>query len=427
LSSTRVCSLLLTFLLISSASAHVSDLNPEAPKPGSPAPVLNFTKLLQAPAGSRTDWPSLHGKVVVLEFWATWCVPCIAEIPILNSLAASLDPHKVQIISVDDEDPAVVASFLKKRPVSGWIGLDASNKLYGRYGVNVRPTTMIIDTNGRVVTTTIRPENLKHDQLLALAAGKPVTLEGAADPKTQAKLNAAVAKGFAEEMGRTGGTANALFEINLSPVDVTAGSPLPTARIATDGLGKMDVVNAEPVTLISAGANIPLTRITNIGALSTRLYNLHIEAPNADPKQLASAVELAISSGIGLHIEHHTEITDVYVLMAMPEAKNHLLESTDAGFAFINPKTQRLQCLNGSADQIAAALEKTLGIPVVNETGLSGKATASLQFDSKDIASANAALEKGLDLMLTSAKRPIERVILSPIANASKPSATKPQ
>jgi hypothetical protein len=75
-------------------------------------------------------------------------------------------------------------------------------------------------------------------------------------------------------------------------------------------------------------SNIPLIRITNIGALSTRLYNLHIEAPDADPKQLASAVELAVSSGIGLDIEHHTEITDVYVLTAMPEAKNHLLEST---------------------------------------------------------------------------------------------------
>ena len=311
--------------------------------------------------------------------------------------------------------------------MSGWIGLDSSNKLYGRYGVGVRPTTMIINTNGRIVTTTIHPENLKREQLLALAAGKSVPFGGAADAKVQAKLNADVAKGFAEEMGQTNSATNALFEISVSPVGETPGRPIPDARIATYGAGKLDVTNAGPVTLLSAGTNIPSTRITLIGKPSTRLYNLHIEAPTADSKELASAVELAISSGLGLHIEHQTETTDVYALTALPEAKDHLLESTDVGFALLNPKTHRLQCLKGSTDQIAGALEKGLGMPVVNETGLSGKATASLELDSMDLASAKTALEKGLGLTLIPERRLIEKVILSPIANTSKPSAPNSQ
>ena len=73
------------------------------PAVGQPAPLLTFTQLYGAPEGTKTDWPSLKGKVVVLEFWATWCAPCIAEIPHLNEFATSLAASNVQFISVDDE------------------------------------------------------------------------------------------------------------------------------------------------------------------------------------------------------------------------------------------------------------------------------------------------------------------------------------
>jgi thiol-disulfide isomerase/thioredoxin len=147
------------------------------PTAGQPAPPLTFTQLYGAPDGTKTDWPSFKGKVVVLEFWATWCAPCIAEIPHLNEFATSLAASNVQFISVDDEDPAVVKDFIAKKHMEGWVGV--SKSVFDDYGVQARPTTIVIDTEGRIAAIT-SPGQLQKDQLVALAAGKPVVF--AADP-----------------------------------------------------------------------------------------------------------------------------------------------------------------------------------------------------------------------------------------------------
>lgn len=156
----------------------------------------------------------------MLEFWATWCAPCIAEIPVLNALAESVahssDASKVAIISVDDEEPSVVERFLKTKPISGWVGLDTSGDLYRRYGVLQRPTTIIIGPDGRVVTTT-RPEEITRQKLVALANSRPASFAAKPDEKVQAQSSAALAQAFAEQTGQKTDATQALFEIALSP------------------------------------------------------------------------------------------------------------------------------------------------------------------------------------------------------------------
>jgi len=64
------------------------------PDKGTPAPPVDSLQLLQAPTGAKADWGSLKGKIVILDFWATWCSPCVASLPHLNQLVESLDPTK---------------------------------------------------------------------------------------------------------------------------------------------------------------------------------------------------------------------------------------------------------------------------------------------------------------------------------------------
>jgi thiol-disulfide isomerase/thioredoxin len=180
--------LCLPLLCVSMALSQAADTSPTLPKTGTPAPALGFNDLLHAPAGTRANWRSLRGKVVVLEFWATWCAACIEEIPALNSLQESIDPAKVQFISVGNEDRAVVTAFLKKKPIAGWLGIDTTGKVFGRYGLSSLPATLVIGPDGRVVSTTVGLDELTRDELLDLANGKPVNLTANVDFEGTARL-----------------------------------------------------------------------------------------------------------------------------------------------------------------------------------------------------------------------------------------------
>ncbi len=116
-------SLLFLLMPLASTSVGLTAKSPDV-NPGEPAPPLELEKLLQAPAGMKANWPSLKGNVVVLEFWATWCAPCIAAMPHLNELTEQFKDKAVKFISITDEDEATVAPFLSRRTIkagSAWI------------------------------------------------------------------------------------------------------------------------------------------------------------------------------------------------------------------------------------------------------------------------------------------------------------------
>ncbi len=107
--------------------------------------------VLKDAAGKETPLKSLNGQPFLINLWATWCAPCVAELPTLAKLDAS-GRVKVVTVSQDLEAPEKIAPFLAAHGASGLPGwLDPANDLAAHYDAQTLPTTIYYDAQGREV------------------------------------------------------------------------------------------------------------------------------------------------------------------------------------------------------------------------------------------------------------------------------------
>lgn len=92
----------------------------------------------------------LLGRAVLLNFWASWCEPCRAEMPTLQQIADFYGPDKLLVLAINFKEPAARAiQFAKATGLTLPVLLDADGKMAGQWGVKVFPTTLTLDSRGR--------------------------------------------------------------------------------------------------------------------------------------------------------------------------------------------------------------------------------------------------------------------------------------
>jgi len=130
---------------------------------GQPAPDINF----HPSDGKVVNLASLRGKPVLLDFWATWCAPCVAAMPALAKLYQETAAAGLVMVSIDeDNDPGVAAQFLAKQKIQ-WQNFHDDGEIHSKFPSNGIPYYVLIDRSGKIVFSKV---GYQEDELRASVA-----------------------------------------------------------------------------------------------------------------------------------------------------------------------------------------------------------------------------------------------------------------
>lgn len=156
--------------LVVSAAAPAGQSAPETLTPmGDKPPAPPFT--LPDGEGGELSLADLEGKVVVLNFWATWCPPCRKEMPSMQALWETLRGDSFELLAVnvgEDDDQVFAFRYSFEPPLEFPIVIDADSEVTGRYPVTGLPTTFVVDKQGRLVYRAVGEREWQADGIIDL-------------------------------------------------------------------------------------------------------------------------------------------------------------------------------------------------------------------------------------------------------------------
>lgn len=367
---------------------------------GQPAPAIALQQMLQAPSGAPSTLAGLHGKAVVVEFWATWCGGCVAAIPHLNQLVAEFKDKPVVFLSITDEPTATVQAFLKKRTMGGWIGIDKDAKTFETYGILGRPQTLLIDANG-VLQTAVAPEKLDATLVQELMDGKTM--------KVDERLNAPVAK----PMELVAGVPPPLLQVLIRPAAPPSMSGFaPGAVIKSEG-GRYEYYGLPLRTILYYTEGVDGDRIVGPAMLDEGRYDLSVAVPEGQSKLRKSLMQQMVNATFQLKMHREQRTVPVWVLSATPAAAKKIVVSKAAPSPGFRPNKGEIAGSATTMDVLGSRLKREVGdVEVIDETGMKEPYDFDLNWKSGDTAALVIALRDQLGLKFEQATRPREFLVI---------------
>lgn len=132
-------------------------------------PTLPVEIRLKDMNGREVSLSDFRGKIVFLNFWATWCGPCRIEMPSMERLYTKLKGKDFVMVAIDLQEPASkVKEFFKEYKLSFISLLDSEGEVASRFGIRVIPTTFILDKQGRIIGRALGPREWDGKESIAL-------------------------------------------------------------------------------------------------------------------------------------------------------------------------------------------------------------------------------------------------------------------
>jgi peroxiredoxin len=118
-------------------------------------------------SGLKISHKDFGGKLLVLNFWATWCPPCVEEMPSLNQFAQAMAPSGVVVLGVSvDKNERLYREFLQRQQLEFKVARDPEENISSSYGTFKWPETYVINREGKVVQKYIGPRNWTDPEIV---------------------------------------------------------------------------------------------------------------------------------------------------------------------------------------------------------------------------------------------------------------------
>lgn len=380
---------LVTFLVVLIVFSTTCNDSENGINPGQEAPSLTFEKLIQAPSDSLAI-DQLEGQAIVLEFWATWCGPCIDQIPHFNNLVETSKDKDVQFISITPESLTTVRSFLDDRPIKGWIGIDSDRSIFKNYNILAIPRTVLVYPDGEIAAIT-RANKITKTTISSLAQNQKLDIS---TNITKQNDNSSNIRKVSVQIKPTNETYS---QYTLSPSE-----------------GKLQAKAIQVEDAMRIAYDLPTTRIKGPENLLNQWLAIEIFLPE-ESERFKSLLREELESEIVYKAKYKLEKVDAYVIESLNSSHN--LRKSSANTSSYKAANGLLYGTNSTMDNLAQQLEQELNNPVINETELNGSYDWKVKYNPKNKASIIDSVEMELGLQLSSQQRQVEFLYVTPMYN----------
>lgn len=378
----------------------------EDSKLGKKSPDLTFEHILNFEM-ENARLSDFEGKVVILDFWATWCAPCIRSFPQLEELQIKFSDH-VQFITITDESEKKINRFLEKREMSLPIVIDEKRELANIFPHRSIPHTVVIDKSGIVKAITTSSE-ITEDLINKVLNNQEVNLKEKKDIiNFDPSLPLSGNEDFTYQITITP------FKDGYSSFSNTIGSegPYHGRRIIA--------INLSPRALYETAYQFP-TSVRTIAEVTDK-SKLGWSRQNAICFDLIVPEELAESrfNIMKQHLDVYFGYQSIIEERLMPvkilqpiEGKNIEIKESQAGAeVFAAYGTDGFSMKSASIEILANFLESQINAPVLNETNINGLYDLELPGYSDDPEQIHEELKK-IGLEINDAERKIKVLVIS--------------
>jgi uncharacterized protein (TIGR03435 family) len=362
---------------------------------GQQALPLQVTQWLQAPKGFHGQWSELHGKVVVLEFWATWCSPCVQAIPHLNQLAEEFRDQDVVFVAVTDDSPERLKPFLAKQPIKAIIGIDSERKGWKAFSVPSIPHTILIGKDGGVLGATL-PENVTADVLRKALAGEKPMLPAKEGVPSDLEWDS-------HAIEWQDGVVPIMYGIIKPIKTTTSGIMRRPGHITSDGMP------LEVLAQVAYGTDH--YHIDWQMPKDDQTYRAAFRVPEEQKERLLPYMQHTLAALFGVQARWETQERDVFVLQRI-EGHAALAESR-AEKDVVQMLRGKITLRRQPVSQLRDLLSNSLRGITIDETGMTGRYDFDISYQPGQPEVATQAL-KQLGLEVVKARRPVRILVVVP-------------